>query len=106
MATTFAIPFFCLSIYEGVKRALQCMPNKKSPLSPHHLLSMYNLLKGENSNVRDLRTLAICTLAYVGFLRFSEVSVLKRDDIDIKDAYMRLFLEQSKTDATGYTLAN
>ena len=89
--------FFCLSIYEGVKRTLQCMPNKKSPITPRHLLSMYNLFKGENSNLRDLRTLTICILAYAGFLRFSEVSALKRDDIDIQDAYMRLFLEQSKT---------
>ena len=90
--------FFCLSIYEGVKRTLQCMPNKKSPITPRHLLSMYNLFKGGNPNLRDLRTLTICNLAYAGFLRFSEVSVLKRNDIDIQDAYMRLFLEQSKTD--------
>ena len=58
---------------------------------------MYNLFKGEISNLRDLRTLAICILAYAGFLRFSEASTLKRDDIDIQDAYMRLLLEQSKT---------
>ena len=58
---------------------------------------MYNLFKGENSNLRDLRTLTMCIPAYAGFLRFSEVCVLKRDDIDIQDAYMRLFLEQSKT---------
>ena len=87
--------FFCLSIYEGVKRTLQCIPNKKSPITPCHLLPMYNLFKGENSNLRDLRTLSICILAYACFLRFSEVSVLKRDDIDIQDAYMRLLLEQS-----------
>ena len=42
--------------------------------------------------------MTICILAYAGFLRFSEVPALKRDDIDIQDAYMRLFLEQSKTD--------
>ena len=90
--------FFRLSIYEGVKRKLQCMPNKKSPITPRHLSLMYNLSKGENWNLRDLRTLTICILAYAVFLRFSEVSVLKRDDIDIRDAYTRLFLEQSKTD--------
>ena len=31
------------------------------------------------------------------FLGFLEVSVLKWDDIDIDDTYMRLYLEQSKT---------
>ena len=63
------------------------MSNKKSPVTPRHLLSIYNLFKGENSNLRDLRTLIICILAYAGLLRFSEVSVLKRDDIDIHDSY-------------------
>ena len=33
--------FFCLSIYEGVKRTLQCIPNKKFLIIPRHLLSMY-----------------------------------------------------------------
>ena len=89
---------FRLSIYEGTKRTLQRMPNKKFPITLYHLLSMYNIFKGENLNLRDLRTLTICILVYAGFLRFSEVSVLKRNDIDIQDAYMRLFLEQSKTD--------
>ena len=59
---------------------------------------MYNLFKGENLNLRDLRKLTICILTYAGFLRFSEVSALKSDDIDIQDPYTRLFLEQSKTD--------
>ena len=59
---------------------------------------MYKLFKGENLNLRDLRKLTICILTYAGFLRFSEVSALKRDDIDIPDAYTRLYLEQSKTD--------
>ena len=74
------------------------MPNKKSQITPSHLLSMYNLFKeGGDNNLRDLRTLTICILAYAGYLRLSKVSLLKRDDIDIQDAYMKLFLEQSKT---------
>ena len=47
---------------------------------------------------KGLRTLTVCILAYAGILRFSEASVLKRDDIDIQDAYKRLSLEKSKTD--------
>ena len=58
--------FFCLSIYEGVKHILQCIPGKKSSITPHHLLLIYNLFNGENSNFRDLRTLTICILAYAG----------------------------------------
>ena len=80
--------FFCLSIYEGVKRRLQCMPNKKSPITPCLLLSMYNHFKWEYSNLRDLRTLTICILAYAGFLRFSEVSVLKGDESKVRSIYI------------------
>ena len=95
---------FSHSIYEGVKRTLYCRPNKKSLIAPHHLLSMYKLFKAINSELRDLSTLTIRTLAYADFVRFSEVSILKRDNIDIQDAYMRLFLGESKTDAfrSGY----
>ena len=63
------------------------MQNKKSPNTPRHLLSMYNLFKGENSNLKDIKTLTICILAYAGFLRFSEVSVLKGDDVNIQILY-------------------
>ena len=63
------------------------MQNKKSPITPRHLLSMYNLFKGENSNLKDIKTLTICILAYAGFLRFSEVSVLKGDDVNIQILY-------------------
>ena len=73
-----------MSIYEGVKLTLQCMPKKKSPITPRHLMSMYNLFKGENSNLRGLTTLTIRIPAYAGILRFSEVSLLKRDDTDYR----------------------
>ena len=86
--------FYCLSIYEGVKRTFQCMSNKNSSIISRHLLLMCNFFKGENLNLRDSRTWKICILAYAD----SKVSVLKRDDNDIEDAYMRLLLEQSKTD--------
>ena len=56
------------------------------PITASHLLSMYNLYNKENLNLRDLRTLTVCI--YAGFLRFSEVSVPKRDHIDIQDAYI------------------
>ena len=47
-------------------------------------------------NLGNLRTVTICILAYTNFLRFSEVSLTKRDDIDVKEAYMKLFLVHSE----------
>ena len=90
--------FFCINIYEGAKRTLQCIPNKKSPITPKHLFALFKLFKKENINLKDLRTLAICVISYTGFLRFSEISNLRREDLEIHDDYMRIFLEQSKTD--------
>ena len=69
------------------------------PITASHLLSMYNLFNEENLNLRDLRTLTVCILAYAGFLRFSEVSVPKRDDIDIQAL---IYIDQ----AIGFTLAD
>ena len=37
-----------------------------------------------------------CFLAYAGFLRCALFSVLKRYDIDIKDTYLRLYLEDGE----------
>ena len=36
-------------------------------------------------------------LSFVGFLRFSEVSEIRRCDIDFKEAYLKLFIKKSKT---------
>ena len=44
---------------------------------------------GENYYIRNLT----CFLAYAGFLSGAEFSVLKRYDVNIKDTYMRLCLE-------------
>ena len=60
---------------------------------------MHDIFNGENSN---LSTLTIFLLAYAGFLRYIEVSVPKRYDVNIEDTYMRLLLGQSKTNS--YTL--
>ena len=57
---------------------------------------MYNLVEGENSNLRDLSTFTTYILPAC-LLRFSEVSILKWDAINIQDAYMELYLEPSKT---------
>ena len=61
---------------------------KRLQLRYYHLLSMNNFFKIENSSFRDLKILAICIFAYAGFLRFREVPMLKRDNIDIQDAYI------------------
>lgn len=76
---------FCINIYEWAKRTLQCIPNKKSPITPKHLFALYSLFKKENINLKDLRTLVICVISYTGFLRFSEVANLQREDLELHE---------------------
>ena len=40
----------------------------------------------------------MCLLSYAGFLRFSELSQLKRINVTFMDNYMILYIEKSKTD--------
>ena len=55
-----------------------------SALYPHRSLSIYDLFQVENSNLRALTT---CFLANAGFLRYIEVSVIKRDDTNIENTH-------------------
>ena len=44
-----------------------------------------------------LRLLNICLIALTGFMRFSKVASIKSYDVIFTEAYMRLFIEKSKT---------
>ena len=49
--------------------------------------------------MKDFRILTICFLSFFfGFLRFNEVSKLKRCNISFKSGHVDLFLERAKTD--------
>ena len=45
-------------------------------------------------------------LSFMGFLRFSEVINLKNSDIILKETHMSIFIEKSKTKATGCIYLN
>ena len=49
-------------------------------------------------NLEDLRTTLICVFSFMGFLRYSEVSILRMSDIVIHDSNMAIFIEKRKTD--------
>ena len=49
-------------------------------------------------NLKNLRLMMILVLSFMGFLRFSELSNLKRSDFIFHNTQMVVFIENSKTD--------
>ena len=72
--------------------------NKKLPLMATDLGVLVDKLDNANVSLLDLRTLTMCLLAYAGFFRFDEISKIRRSDIVFYPTYVKLFVEQSKTD--------
>ena len=91
--------FLVKSVGEGAtcKRMLSRPTIKKQPITPEIILKLVQSF-GQNSNLYDKRTIAMCLLAYSGFLRFSELVNLKCCDVVFHDLYVSLFIEKSKTD--------
>ena len=53
---------------------------------------------GHNSaTLLDLRLLSICTLGFAGFLRYSELANIRRNNIIFRKKYIKVFIEKSKT---------
>ena len=49
-------------------------------------------------NLTNSRLMMILVLSFMGFLRFSELSNLKRSDFILYNTHMSIFIETSKTD--------
>ena len=85
-------------VLEGIKRICCHTPKKKKPFTPQLLHTLYRSLGEDNMNLINLRTMLLCVLSFMGFLRFSEVINLKNSDIILKETHMSIFIEKSKTD--------
>ena len=55
-------------------------------------------LNQNRTNLVDQRLLTIILIAFCGFMRFSEVSRLRRSDFIFSSTYVKVFIEKSKTD--------
>ena len=86
------------AIYDSAKRILSKPQPKKNQL--HHIILKKLARKfGHNSaTLSDLRLLSICTLGFAGFLRYSELANIRRNDIIFHKKYGKVFIEKSKTD--------
>ena len=86
------------NMVETAKRIAKPRRVPKEPITPDMLKQMYDLIKGEDADLLRLRKYTILLLSFAGFMRFDEVSQLKKEDIRTFSTYMTVFLEKSKTD--------
>ena len=90
--------FLVNQVKEGAIRDVAKPTSKKLPISADHLNSLVRLLANDDSSLYDLRTVSMCLVGFAGFLRFSEISNIKRNDITFFENHVCIFLPQSKTD--------
>ena len=89
---------FITKVLEGVKRLSGYTENPKSPLSNSDLKRAFQYLGGVEMNLTNSKLMMILVLSFMGFLRFSELSNLKRSDFILHNTHMSIFIEKSKTD--------
>ena len=88
---------------EGLKRSLAKPIEKKEPITPAILRDIVDMQLKQSSEITvadlsSLRTVAMCLLAYTGFLRFNELVSIKLSHITFNQQGLTLFIPSSKTD--------
>ncbi|XP_068684808.1 tyrosine recombinase EUBREC_2677-like [Montipora foliosa] len=86
-----------IAVKEGaVRPATQPIVNRKEPLDAQHLKHL-----AAETNLEDilqLRNLVMFILAFSGFLRSSELCVIRSRDVQFNEGYLTISIEKSKTD--------
>ena len=59
---------------------------------------IFDKLNQNKTNLADQRLLTITLIAFFGFMKFSEVSRLRRSDLVFSSTYVKVFIEKIKTD--------
>lgn len=85
------------NVLEGAKCRLSTRIEKKEPVTPEILSTMYSSSFKEY-NVMSQRFICACLLAYSGFLRVSELLNIRRCDIIFELGYISIFIPKSETD--------
>ena len=83
-------------VLEGIKRISYQTLNKKTTFYPATTPHIIQINKRRYMNVINLRTMLLCVLSFMQFLRFFEVIDLKKSDINLKETYMFIFIKKKK----------
>ncbi|VDI69597.1 Hypothetical predicted protein [Mytilus galloprovincialis] len=88
---------FVQNLLESAKRTAKNPVNKKDPVSKDILIDLCSMYQYSN-DLTVVRDLVMILLSFSAFLRFSELSQLKCNDVTIKEGYLVLKIRKSKTD--------
>ena len=78
---------FITKVLEGIKRLLGYTENPKSPISSSDLKRAFQYLGGVEMNLTNSR-LMVLVLSFIGFLRFSDLSNLKRNNFILHNTHV------------------
>jgi hypothetical protein len=87
----------CKSIKEGLHRKLGIRGIKKAPLLYHQVAGL--IQNHVHTSREDQMVCLLIAIMYEGCLRWSDIAQMTFGDIVITPTFMRLFIEQAKTDA-------
>ena len=86
-----------VAVRDASKRILgTARSNRKEPITPELLKSIVG--GADLSNGLELRNVCLYLLCFAGFLRFDDVSRIKRNQISFHTGYMSIKVEKSKND--------
>ena len=89
---------FCKTMLQAARRKVGRPISKKRPVSASIVREIIDKYASAQSNLKELRTAAFCTLGFAGFLRFDELRTMNCNQIHLHDEYMEIILPKSKTD--------
>ncbi|XP_066916744.1 integrase/recombinase xerD homolog [Clytia hemisphaerica] len=84
---------------EAAKRTCFKPVTKKLPITPEHIKRVYeSIIEEGKMSLLSLRDFTLILLCFCGFLRFEEAANITLWDVVFNQMYMKIFIEESKTD--------
>ena len=85
-------------VREAVPRTLAFYSNKKDPVTVEMISKLVHKYGTYHASLADVRLVAMILLAFAAFLRYQELANLRFSDVVFEPGYIKIFVEQSKTD--------
>ena len=87
-----------VEMLQAAKRLDMHVVQKKEPITVEILSKLYEQLMGMPLCLSKVRTMCMCIMGFSGFLRFDELSNIRKGDITFFTTHMTVFIEKGKTD--------
>ena len=87
-----------ISMKEWALRSIGRFTIRKEPIIPDIIKNIVAIYGKARADLTHLRIACMCLISFASFLRYSELSNLRRDNLTFDEQYVKLVLEGSKTD--------